>query len=253
MARQLTISLVSATAVLFAAPAVMAQTAQKESPTPAPAPPAAPAGEADDASRLAWLEPEVDRIAASTETWYTGWTYTYLFLTGLQTAGGVVAPSYEDRVWNYVGAGSAGLAFIGMLTKPHSLVGAREALEKIDTSTPQGRYERRIRAEGLLRAGADEEAFEHSVLTHGLVIGATVITGLVALEAYDLKARGWVATGAALAIGELEIWSRGFRATNAWKKYVDRYHPASGGSMGFGTFEISLAVTPNGLVAQGTF
>jgi hypothetical protein len=234
----LTRSLLPAVAVLSVAQSASAQTA----------PPVF-----DDATRLAWLEAELSKAQSASHRWFTGWTWGYAWLSAGQASLAVASPDYNQRVASGVGASVSALGFLAMLATPHTILGARDALERIDPSTPFGLYQRRLRAEGLLKASADEERFFHSWITHTMDLAANLGAAAVLIAAYDQKAFGVATLAAGTVIAEIQIWSRPFLATHAWSRYEAEFHPTSGGGMGWSEFELSLSLTPSGISAQGTF
>jgi len=233
-------SFVAAAAVFFLAPSAAAQSR-----------PTSPV--VDDATRLAWLESELSKAQAASQRWFTGWTWGYAWLAAGQASLAAASPDYNQRVAAGVGASLSALGFLAMLGTPHTIVTAHDALARIDPSTPFGLYQRRLRAEGLLKAGADEERFFHSWVTHAVDLAANAGAAAVLIAGYNQKAFGWATFGAGMVIAELQIWSRPFLATNAWERYEARFHPTSGGAMGWSDFLLSLSVTPTGIAAAGTF
>jgi hypothetical protein len=238
-------SLLPGVAVLCLAESAWAQAASKE---PAPASPVV-----DDATRLAWLEAELSEAQSASQRWFTGWTWGYAWLSAGQASLAVASPDYNQRVAAGVGASVSALGFLAMLATPHTIVGARDALERIDPSTPLGLYQRRLRAEGLLKASADEERFFHSWITHVVDLAANVGAAAVLIAAYNQKVFGVATLAAGTVIAELQIWSRPFLATRAWSRYEAEFHPTSGGGMGWSEFQLSLSLTPMGITARGTF
>ncbi|HLK39803.1 MAG TPA: hypothetical protein VKU41_23765 [Polyangiaceae bacterium] len=211
------------------------------------------AAKTDDASRMAFLEAELDRAESASQRWFTGWTWGYAWLAAGQASLAVSAPNYDQRVGAGVGAGLSALGFLAMLSTPHTIVGAHDTLSRIDASTPFGLYQRRLRAEGILKASADEERFFHSWVTHVLDVAGSAGAFAVLLAGYKQPVYAWATLGAGIVLSEIQIWSRPFIATHAWKTYSDKYLPTSEGGMGWADFLLSLVVTPGGLAAQGTF
>ena len=135
---------------------------------------------------------------------------------------------------------------------PNTL-GAFERLHQFDASSPLGAYERRRRAEYLLQATAAEERFYHSPVPLILAAITSGIGALVLIRTYDQVVGGWATLGSGVAVTALQMLTRPFSAGDAWRRYVDKYHPSPPSQTPPDQLHLSFSVTPTGAALNGTF
>jgi hypothetical protein len=206
----------------------------------------------DDNARYAWLDRELTPIAESTERWYTGWTATFAWLTLGQFGSAATAPNTGLREVSIVGAINSALGLGAMLMAPNTL-SAFERLHQFDASSPLGAWERRRRAEYLLHAAAAEEDFYHSPVPLVLAAITSGIGALILIRTYDQVVGGWATLGSGVAVTGLQMLTRPSSAGDAWRRYVDKYHPSPGSQMPPDQLHLSFSVTPMGAAMSGTF
>jgi hypothetical protein len=240
---------------VLAAPAVHAD--ETEAPERESSEPATPgmttAGAVDDNARYAWLDAELARIEVPTERWYTGWVASFGLLAIGQYSLGIAAPNAGLREISIAGAINATLGLGAVLIAPNTLDGTREKLENFDASTPLGAYERRRRAEYLLHATAAEEGFYHGPVPLVLAFLSSAGAGAILWFGYDQHVGGIATLGAGLAATGLQMLTRPFSATDAWKRYSTLAHPSPGSQVSPDQINVSFDVSPIGMGMHGTF
>jgi hypothetical protein len=183
--------------------------------------------EQQELDRYNYLSAELARVTKSTESWYAGWTTAFGLVAIGQYTTAAAAPNTGMREFALVNAVNATLGFGAMLIAPNTLSGARERLEVSDTAMPQGIYERRRRAEYYLRATKAEEAYWHSPVPLVLVAITSGIGGAVLWGSYDNLVAGIATLGSGVALGVIQMLTRPSAATQAWKRYSNRYNPTT--------------------------
>lgn len=245
MHRRLTFCTIATTALLLGSSAA----AQP----PASGVPATGSPVIDDNARYAWIDAQLAQIEGPTERWFTGWTWTFAWLAAGQAGLAAAAPKPGQVADSAVGAVTSALGLGTMLIAPNTLLGAREQLAKFDATMPQGQYERRRRAEYVLQAVSAEERFQHSWVPHVLHTLANAGGWAVLFFGYKEYLAAWATLGAGFVVGEIQIFTRPWSATNAWEQYVKDYHPIPASQVPPDQIHLSFSVTPFGAAAQGTF
>jgi hypothetical protein len=209
-----------------------------------------------DDERYAWLRGQLDAIERPTERWFRGWTFGFGWAAVGSASLAVVAPTPGQEELAVVTSVQTVLGLGATLIQPHTMGGAIEKLDRIDASSALGQYERRRRAEYILYAVASEENYWHSWVPH--LLGAVAAGGgaAVLIAGFHETNFGLVSLAGGLAIAELQIWTRPTAAMRAWRYYESAYKegkPAEVGPDAIDLFSVSLAVTPTGIAAVGTF
>jgi hypothetical protein len=206
-----------------------------------------------DSARFAWLDSELKKINGPTERWNTGWTATFGWLALGQWAFVGPSPNAGLREMSVVGASNATLGLIAMIAAPNTLGGdALMHVEHFDASTPLGAAERRRRAEYLLQATAAEEAFYHGPIPLLLAGATSAAGGAILIYGYHQIAAGWGQFGAGIALTLFQMLTRPSSASDAWKRYTNKYHPTTNPQVPPDQLQLYMGLTPNGAALSGT-
>jgi hypothetical protein len=238
MARALP-ALTAAIAIFVSTPDAAAQAAGRED------------TESDEA-RFAWIDDALERAEAPTRAWFTVWTLTF---AGLAVGQGGFALAVHDPAWRAdatIGAIKSTLGFAVILLAPHTVLHARSELRELDASTPTARYHRRRRAEELLAASAEQDAFGTSWVAHVAAALTNLAGAYILFHDYQAGALGWASLLTGTAVAELQIATRPTLALRAWRRYSAGAWNSSGQDAR-GSLSWSLGVVPGGLALGGSF
>jgi hypothetical protein len=218
-----------------------------------------PSNSMDDDARYAWLSAEIAHIEGPTERWQTGWTWGFAWLAAGEWSLAAAAPKQSLQEDSGVGAVVGTLAFAAMLIQPNTMADAQATLAQYDASTPIGKYERRRHAEYLIKATASEEAYWHSLIPLTLNSAVNIAANSILIAGYHQTLAGALSMGAGEIVTLIQIFSRPYSATHAWERYKKEYHPFAPSEVPpdqddlMDKLHISLAVSPGGIGAVGTF
>ena len=186
---------------------------------PVAPPPAIP--DAELAARLDFLERRLDAARPTALAWQWGWTGFYGASLAANVGFAVAAEDGDDRVRAIVDAAKSGVAIVQTLRLVREPLPAELGAEPMRAVPGQGRaagLERLAVGERQLVAGATRAETRFDLRRHLLVVGGNLLGG-AAILALGSPADALASTAIGTAIGEAQIWSQPWRATDDLRDY----------------------------------
>jgi hypothetical protein len=168
--------------------------------------------------RLAFIEARLHLQARGARLWEAGWSLVYVGGLGYGAYQIANAGDRAATAEGIVGAGKSLIGGAGLALRP--LVTARSAhvLDRVPDGTVEERARRLALAEQLLRANAAETQERFAWQRHVISIGLNLVGGAIIWIAGDFR-RAAQSTGIAIAAGEINIWTRPWRAAGDLRAY----------------------------------
>lgn len=176
----------------------------------------------DTTDRIQWIQTQLDRAAASSNTWQYAWSTAYGAMTYLYSAQAVTLDDDDqddDRFDSQVNAITSFLGFASMLADPLLTPKPVNALKKLPASTEQEKKAALGEWENLLRRSALREKRGRSWKTHALAGIVSVAAGVAVACDGSRKGDGVVMFAGSLLVSEIQIFTQPTKAYNAWKAY----------------------------------
>jgi hypothetical protein len=173
-------------------------------------------------ARLAFIEARLHLEARGARLWEAGWSLVYVGGLGY---GAYQLSGAHDRAAEteaIVGMSKSLFGGVGLALRPLKTARAAHVLDRVPGGTPDERAQRLALAERLLQQNARETEQRFSWQHHLISIGLNLAGGAIVWAAGDLR-RGAQSAGIAIAVGEINIWTRPWRAKRDLREYRLRF------------------------------
>lgn len=187
------------------------------------------------AERMAFLLARAERGEEAARTWTAIFALGYLGIAAGQLAVLSVSRDQERRDNMAIGAASSMIGVASLFVLPLSILHQRADIEALAARASEGDCEALARAEALMVAAAESEAFGASWLVHVGSVLFNLGVGLLLGVGYGHWISGAISAGVGIAIGELQILTQPTDLVDA----VERYRRGD------------LALAPTGSIAAG--
>jgi hypothetical protein len=209
--------------------------------------------EPDDDARTTWLVGELSQSERSERTWWRAWAGSYAVLAVGQGAFALAVKDDGLRADATVGAVKTTLGLVAVLLLPQTSSWAVSSLREMDSATPQARRLRRLRAEELLQASADEETFGISWVPHVAAAATNLAGAYILFHEYKRFVPGWLSLASGTFVAELQIVTQPTSSIRARDRYGRAFRPARAGRVTSPPLAWSVAPTLGGLVLSCSF
>ena len=184
-------------------------------------PPVLAISDAELAARLDFLEQRLDAARPAALAWQWGWTGFYSASLAANVGYAVAAEDGDDRVRAIVDAVKSGVATVQTLQLVRDPLPANvgaEPMRAVAGNDRAARMQRLAVGERQLLASVERAGTRYGLRRHLLVIGGNLLGG-AAILALGSARDAVESTAIGTAIGEAQIWSQPWRATEDLRDY----------------------------------
>ncbi len=175
--------------------------------------------QADDQSKLRFLQQQFDNSADHSRLWQNGWFGLFAGVTAVNGIAYTQTDGEHNKYDRVVGFTTSFLGAADMLLNPMETHNFADDLAAMPTTDNNARQAKLAQAEQWLNTAAEREIYERSLLNHVL---AGLVNGLAGLAvAYDDKrpADGWMTFASGMIASEVKIYTAPQTMTEAREQY----------------------------------